>query len=71
MVGFTQLLRDEHVALGEWRDLIRTGLQGTERHRKTAASRREKEQFSLEEISAGSAVLNLTNSTSSAAEIKS
>ncbi len=37
----------------------------------TANSRREKEQFSLEEISAGSAFLNLTNSTLSAAEIKS
>ncbi|KAL0194900.1 hypothetical protein M9458_008472, partial [Cirrhinus mrigala] len=45
---------------------ITTGLQGTERHGKTAASRTEKEQFSLEEISAGSAFLNLTNSTSSA-----
>ncbi|KAL0190051.1 hypothetical protein M9458_017150, partial [Cirrhinus mrigala] len=47
---------------------IRTGLQGTEQHRKTANSKREKEQFSLEEISAGSAFLKLTNSTSSAAD---
>jgi len=48
---------------------IRTGLQGTERHQKTADLRTEKEQFSLEEISAGSAVLKPTNSTSSAADI--
>ncbi len=50
---------------------IRTGLQGTAHQRRTVKTQWDLEQFSLEEISAGSAVLNTTNSTSSAADIKS
>ncbi len=48
---------------------IRTGLQGTAHQRTTVKTQWDLDQFSLEEISAGSAVLNTTNSTSSAADI--
>ncbi len=50
---------------------IRTGLQGTAHQRRPVKTQWDLEQFSLEEIRAGSAVLKLTNSTSSAADIKS